>query len=681
MRSNRQTRQSTVAAQLKLDRVTYQARNGAKAATGRKRDAADAELDPDIDNNSISPLAVPENPIISGPDFRIAVDLGNSNTAVAIHKDGMSTEVIPIIDDYPGEPDPTGTNRQVPTLILYPKGDAQVTNSVVAEDMRIRFGHEVTQILNESETDDVCGLYDQNNVVSMMKLQLDDTEYASEAKKGLLSKLEELKRLGHIKENTDVIRDFLSLVLKHTKSRLIRDFGYEDGNTVEIVISVPVCWTPRSTATMSKAVEDAARAVGLGTDEMSPCNIFIANEPELQSMHALRLRTAYALQPGDVFLLADCGGATLDLALFGISQTNPIRLQAEVLEQEGYMLGSNQINEACRDSIIKLLQFNDRHKPLEKMSGLSLRTIVDTEIMPRFESKVKRAFESTDSTFSATFQVRGLESDPDDQRLRINKLKLSSNDIAQFFEPTVTQIIRRVAELARKSIFVKGSEIDKIVLTGGFGDSPYLRTEFTKMISRLNKAWGTSIQPAFSPPNSSATGVIVGGIHRSIDKAYGPQRQPSQEREKNPDTKVEYLTDTIEWPIKKNQGILAPIHFFTYLSEFIFSPNESWIRCEKFFVSEKLMEDFLKRDNLAVKDFITDLGDVWFNLTHLKKEIQAHNRKQRLRQNSVILRIEVRIIGRNLEFTARWPPVPDGQQIQGTCRYFSVAAALPVGAE
>jgi hypothetical protein len=84
-------------------------------------------------------------------------------------------------------------------------------------------------------------------------------------------------------------------------------------------------------------------------------------------------------------------------------------------------------------------------------------------------------------------------------------------------------------------------------------------------------------------------------------------------------------------------------------------------------------------------------GEVWFDVTHLKKRIRANNRAEQKRDqaqgrpgtiiDSVTLRIETTIIGRNLEFIARYPPTPDGQITRGTRRHFSVAGALPVSAD
>lgn len=202
-----------------------------KSSAGQKRTVADAKFDVESEEAPRLQLPLVNEMVVANPKFRVAVDLHNSNTAVAVYKDGMSTEVIHTIDDFSGEPKPNGTNKQVPTELLYPRRISEKPSLSIMDNNRIRFGHEVKQILTKCESPATCDLHDQTGVISMMKLQLDKTDYAYEAKKAVLSKLEELKRLGHINRNEDVLRTFLILILKHTKECLIRDFGYEEGDT------------------------------------------------------------------------------------------------------------------------------------------------------------------------------------------------------------------------------------------------------------------------------------------------------------------------------------------------------------------------------------------------------------------------------------------------------------------
>lgn len=67
-------------------------------------------------------------------------------------------------------------------------------------------------------------------------------------------------------------------------------------------------------------------------------------------------------------------------------------------------------------------------------------------------------------------------------------------------------------------------EIHKIVLTGGFGDSPYLRTVLKRSILEYNQENLTDIELIFAPPHHSGTSTAIGTLLRALDKAHGPTR-------------------------------------------------------------------------------------------------------------------------------------------------------------
>lgn len=58
----------------------------------------------------------------------------------------------------------------------------------------------------------------------MMKLLLDDSDYAQPSKYRLFETLEVLKSKDHIKENEDIILHFFGEVFRATKTRLGTDF-------------------------------------------------------------------------------------------------------------------------------------------------------------------------------------------------------------------------------------------------------------------------------------------------------------------------------------------------------------------------------------------------------------------------------------------------------------------------
>jgi hypothetical protein len=76
--------------------------------------------------------------------------------------------------------------------------------------------------------------------------------------------------------------------------------------------------------------------------------------------------------------------------------------------------------------------------------------------------------------------------------------------------------------------YARDNNIDvyKVVLVGGFGDSPALKRYLNASLSSVNNQYGTKVQLSASPQNRSATGVAVGALKRALNKSNGPRRVP-----------------------------------------------------------------------------------------------------------------------------------------------------------
>lgn len=119
-----------------------------------------------------------------------------------------------------------------------------------------------------------------------------------------------------------------------------------------------------------------------------------------------------------------------------------------------------------------------------------------------------------------------------------------------------------------------GYTVSKIVVVGGFGDSPCLQSYLLEQNDRIAKKLGSPLKLRFSPKNMSATGVATGAILRAVNKASGPLRIPyqsigvlrhipcdktdeysaevlAQESKRNDQEGVSYILNTIFWVMKK----------------------------------------------------------------------------------------------------------------------------------
>jgi hypothetical protein len=149
--------------------------------------------------------------------------MGTTHSAIVISSQGKTSVI-----DFDGEPDPGDIGKfQTPTIMLY----VWETDQAGKRKLRIFYGHEVAEKLAElgaTEEDSQAGS------ISLFKLMLDSSNHLEDVKCQLGRQLQTLKRLGFIEEDSDVFRDFFTCILRRTKSRLVFDYGYKDGDTGKV---------------------------------------------------------------------------------------------------------------------------------------------------------------------------------------------------------------------------------------------------------------------------------------------------------------------------------------------------------------------------------------------------------------------------------------------------------------
>jgi hypothetical protein len=159
------------------------------------------------------------------PEWYVAIDFGTTFTTVAWYRRGSSTKTIYTVDNFPGEKQHHQSHRQIPTEIWYPQPGSLPFGHIKPRDIRMRFGNEVHRMAEDDEGVDIRKIYDDADRVTMMKLLLDNTEYAQASKERLQETLESIKTKGHIDECEDVFLHFFREIFRASKTRLGPDFG------------------------------------------------------------------------------------------------------------------------------------------------------------------------------------------------------------------------------------------------------------------------------------------------------------------------------------------------------------------------------------------------------------------------------------------------------------------------
>ena len=122
---------------------------------------------------------------------------------------------------------------------------------------------------------------DHSRHLSRFKLILDKSTHTEKLRNGLSNSCSMLKKMLLINEDTDLIADYLTLLLQHTKKKLIESDGYCDSSSVELVLCIPAVWKAEAIRQMEIALTTAVANSGLGKlQHGSIDNLFIVSEPE-----------------------------------------------------------------------------------------------------------------------------------------------------------------------------------------------------------------------------------------------------------------------------------------------------------------------------------------------------------------------------------------------------------------
>ncbi|KAI1844837.1 hypothetical protein JX266_009065 [Neoarthrinium moseri] len=310
--------------------------------------------------------------------------------------------------------------------------------------------------------------------LTRFKLLLHEDPATDAVRRHLAPMLQTLNSRNVAKSPITVISDFLTYLLRHAKQEL-QFQGVYTGYTKEVVLCIPAIWKQQACRDMQTALASALQAaeyedVEVGINSIK--NLFVVSEPEAAA--AFVLGNDRRIKANDTFVLLDAGGGTVDANTYTVSQTMPLRLQAEGAPPQGGLFGSSYLNEAFRDLVRQQLATETY---LEE-DGDTLDSIAETITITEFEYHCKRSFDM---------------------------FNLSQN-WKTFIEDAAA----------------RGVKVNKIVGIGGFMGSVSLRKYLQNVLSRYCDEKGVQIEPIWASHNVSA--VASGAVLRALNKEHGPER-------------------------------------------------------------------------------------------------------------------------------------------------------------
>jgi len=204
----------------------------------------------------------------------------------AAENDGHQLDMLP--DDIPrARGGAAFYNGNDDLAVFGHNSDSDADRMSVDEDEgnTFRWGYEVHEVWGLQSTH----LNPKNQALARFKLLLDESEKTKEIRRMLKPTLDELKRRRIIRRPEDVIVDFLTSLLRHARSELVRQ-GFDESYRHEMVLCVPAIWSQKACRHMQSAMGKAMRRAGLGgvdSRNNSVDNLFIVSEPEAAAAYVL----------------------------------------------------------------------------------------------------------------------------------------------------------------------------------------------------------------------------------------------------------------------------------------------------------------------------------------------------------------------------------------------------------
>ncbi|KAH9212086.1 hypothetical protein DL95DRAFT_464318 [Leptodontidium sp. 2 PMI_412] len=247
------------------------------------------------------------------------------------------------------------------------------------------------------------------------------------------------------KTAVDLIADYLRALWEHVLDTIQKARGESvvDALPFHVVITVPAIWKGYAREAMEKAVKQSGI---LRSRTAGPTTLTFAPEPEAAALSTLSER-------GDVYVICDAGGGTVDLITYEIdSSRKPISMH-EAVEGTGGLCGGIFIDQAFED----MCRFRLGRK-WDRLSKAGIKQIM------RNEWAVGA---------NGGFGSESLNDTSREPAIKNGRIHFKSSHIQKAFAQSFSDIQKLIEEQIERAK-LQGSNTTGIILVGGLGGSPYL---------------------------------------------------------------------------------------------------------------------------------------------------------------------------------------------------------------
>ncbi|CAG8597322.1 8382_t:CDS:10, partial [Paraglomus occultum] len=271
------------------------------------------------------------------------------------------------------------------------------------------------------------------------------------------------------------------------------------------ILTIPAEFNENTKAVMRNCAANA----GIIDHVDSPLLEF-TTEPEAAAIDCLaKVEDHYDLEPGDSFLIVDCGGGTIDLTIRTLLQGKRI---SEITERTGGFFGSTHIDRAFSLYLAR------------KVNLAAFRELKDNyyyqyqQIIRNFCEKAKIPFNGDEDEFEpysldidrtcpALKTIMKQMNVPEVEQLEDDKwtIDVEFEEIKEFFDKTIVQILG----LIEQQLASAKCRVSAMFLVGGFGESQYL-------LSKIRENFSDRV-PTIAVPAQPIIAIARGAVAYGLD--------------------------------------------------------------------------------------------------------------------------------------------------------------------
>ncbi|KAB8272950.1 hypothetical protein BDV30DRAFT_116736 [Aspergillus minisclerotigenes] len=315
------------------------------------------------------------------------------------------------------------------------------------------------------------------------------------------------------RSSVELISEYLRLLWAHTIQSISKSRGEELVEVLRfhVVITVPAIWKGYARQGMQEAVKKAGILAHRPAGETK---LTFVPEPEAAALATLS-EPGRQISPGDVYVICDAGGGTVDLISYKVTDVDPIAMD-EAVEGTGGLCGGIFIDEAFKYMCKRRLGRRWDH-----LSKAGINEILRGE----WEQGIKRQYKPQASNKeyivsipAEAFGKGRIDDDSEEPHIKKGRIHFKGPHIQSTFKESFAGIEKlidgQIASARQKSLRVKG-----IILVGGLGSSPYL---YEHLKARYDGARITILQSGGMMPRTAiCRGAIYKGFltESSIDSA------------------------------------------------------------------------------------------------------------------------------------------------------------------